>query len=82
MAVLRLSEPNPKQKQFLQARKKHIGFGGRPRWRKELVGESQSNPFGDELSQDTDPDRAPHLPGTDQQPHQHHATAADRYCQV
>lgn len=28
MAVLRLSEPNPKQKQFLQARKKHIGFGG------------------------------------------------------
>lgn len=28
MAVLKLSEPNPKQKQFLQARKKHIGFGG------------------------------------------------------
>lgn len=28
MAVLKLSEPNPKQKQFLQARKKHVGFGG------------------------------------------------------
>ncbi|MGF6376858.1 PBSX family phage terminase large subunit [Clostridiales Family XIII bacterium PM5-7] len=28
MAVLSLPNPNPKQKAFLQARKKHIGFGG------------------------------------------------------
>ncbi len=28
MALLQLSTPNPKQKQFFQARKKHIGFGG------------------------------------------------------
>lgn len=67
MAVLRLSEPNPKQKQFLPGAEKTYWIRRRPRWRKELVGESQSNPFGDELSQDTDPDRAPHLPGTDQQ---------------
>lgn len=28
MAVLQLADPNPKQRLFLQARKKHIGFGG------------------------------------------------------